>query len=40
MGSYLDNATKNVIQICQSIIQSEKLHGDHALRLGLISYRD
>ncbi|TIA88132.1 hypothetical protein E3P99_02768 [Wallemia hederae] len=40
MGSYLDNATKNVIQICQSIIHSEKLHGDHALRLGLISYRD
>lgn len=40
MGSYLDNATKNVIDICQSIIQSEKLQGDHALRLGLISYRD
>ncbi|TIB82847.1 hypothetical protein E3Q08_03240 [Wallemia mellicola] len=40
MGSYLDNATKNVIEICQTIIQSEKLQGEHALRLGLISYRD
>ncbi|TIA79814.1 hypothetical protein E3P92_03075 [Wallemia ichthyophaga] len=40
MGSYLDNATKNVIDICQSIIHSQKLIGESALRLGLISYRD
>lgn len=39
MGSYLDNATKNVIDICQSIIHSQKLIGESALRLGLISYR-
>lgn len=40
MGSYLDNATKNVQEICDSIIKSEKLQGPHALRIGLISYRD
>lgn len=40
MGSYIASATKNIEAICDNIIQSERLRGPGALRVGLIAYRD
>lgn len=40
MGSYIREATRNIEAICDTIIQSDKLHGEGALRIALIAYRD
>lgn len=40
MGSYIDSAKNNIIEICSMLGASGRLQGDGALRAALLAYRD